>query len=89
MPEKWIDKRGFLQGYVKNRNDSNVSRDEDIVLRDDGIHDDAIKYGVPYYPVRCPQCGSKNQLCYNSKLPVRYHKCRDCGSNFKSTERDA
>lgn len=61
---------------------------EPVSDEEDSAGGEDIKYGVPYYPVRCPKCGSKNQVCYNSKLPVRYHKCRDCGTNFKSTERD-
>ena len=61
---------------------------EEVSGEDECALPEEAKYGVPYYPVRCPQCKSKNQYCYNSKLPIRYHKCRDCGTNFKSTERD-
>jgi len=75
MAEKWIDKKGFLSGYVKPRAER-VRKDEPAV------------HGVPFYPIRCPQCKSKNHKCYATKLPVRYHVCRDCGFNFKSTEID-
>ena len=37
--------------------------------------------------VRCPQCGSEDCPVYDSAhVPVRYHKCRVCGWNFKSVE---
>lgn len=46
------------------------------------------EYGVPFIPLRCPRCQSKNIKCYSSHLPIRYHACRDCGYNFKSVERE-
>ena len=45
-------------------------------------------YGVPYYPLKCPECNSKNIRCYSTHLPIRYHVCRDCEKNFKSVEID-
>jgi len=37
--------------------------------------------------VRCPQCGSQDCPTYDSShIPIRYHKCRACGRNFKSVE---
>ena len=45
-------------------------------------------YGIPFYPLKCPGCGSKNNRCYSTHLPIRYHVCRDCGKNFKSVEQD-
>ena len=42
---------------------------------------------VVYVKLRCPKCGSFNIPVYNSdNLPIRYHKCSDCGHNFKSVE---
>ena len=82
MGEKWINQRGFLKGYVKPRKETSFKVDDDA-------QPENVKYGVPYYPIRCPQCKSKNQTCYQTKFPVRYHKCRDCGTNFKSTERES
>ena len=39
--------------------------------------------------VRCPQCGSKDCPVYDSShIPIRYHKCRACGRNFKSVEKN-
>lgn len=48
--------------------------------------DDNLEYGVRFVPVRCPNCGSKNVMCYASRLPVRYHRCRECRTRFKSVE---
>ncbi len=43
-----------------------------------------------YQPIRCPEfdggCGSINTKVTSTRRPVRHHKCRDCGKNFKSTE---
>ena len=37
--------------------------------------------------VRCPQCVSQDCPVYESfHIPVRYHKCRTCGPNFKRVE---
>jgi len=43
---------------------------------------------VYYIKVRCPKCGSEDCPVYSSDdLPIRRHKCRDCGLTFKSIER--
>jgi len=47
--------------------------------------------GIPvvyYVKVRCPNpnCGSEDCPVYSSEVPIRYHKCRACGLNFKSIE---
>jgi predicted Zn-ribbon and HTH transcriptional regulator len=44
------------------------------------------QYGVIYHVLRCPKCKSKNIRTHTTELPIRYHKCRDCGYNFKSRE---
>lgn len=44
------------------------------------------QYGVVYYPIKCPKCGSKNNKCYASSPPIRYHKCKVCKYRFKSKE---
>jgi len=42
---------------------------------------------VRYIKPRCPKCGSTNVPVYDSShLPIRYHKCSDCGHAFKSIE---
>lgn len=44
---------------------------------------------VYYTRVKCPQCNGLRCPVYNSNhLPVRYHRCLDCGFRFKSVERD-
>lgn len=45
---------------------------------------------VIYIKVRCPnpECKSLKVPVYDSShLPIRYHKCSDCGLNFKSIEK--
>jgi len=42
---------------------------------------------VRYVRTRCPKCRSTNVPVYDSShLPVRYHKCSNCGHTFKSIE---
>ena len=42
---------------------------------------------VKYLRVKCPECKSYRVPVYNSEhLPIRYHKCKDCGFLFKSIE---
>ena len=42
---------------------------------------------VPFVRVYCPTCGSVHCPIYNSNhVPVRYHRCQDCGRTFKSVE---
>ena len=50
--------------------------------------DEALKKqpGVPYFVLKCPKCRSDKIRCYCSTPPIRYHKCNDCGYNFKSVE---
>jgi hypothetical protein len=44
---------------------------------------------VEYYVVKCPRCQSEKTKIYKHDRPIRYHKCQDCGHNFKSIERSA
>ena len=42
---------------------------------------------VKYLRVKCPECRSYRVPVYDSShLPIRYHKCKDCGFLFKSIE---
>jgi len=42
---------------------------------------------VRYVKPRCPKCNSPNVPVYSSRdLPIRHHKCADCGHTFKSIE---
>lgn len=49
--------------------------------------------GVVYQPVRCPKCKCKDCPVTSSPTPIRdrilrkrYHKCKNCGQQFKSVE---
>ncbi len=44
------------------------------------------RYGVIYYPLRCPRCRSKDIKTHTSLPPIRYHKCKKCDYNFRSIE---
>jgi len=70
--DKWIKTKGWLKGYVKKKEKPDSEK--------------SIPYGVTYYPLKCPKCGSKENKCYSSTPPVRYHKCYVCGHRFKSRE---
>jgi len=75
----WIDKKkGWLNGYRHKKKDKPVERP--LIENEE--------YGVTFFPVRCPRCKSTNVRCYASHPPVRYHKCKKCGFNFKSIEKD-
>jgi hypothetical protein len=41
---------------------------------------------TPYVPVRCPRCGRTKRKTYGVQGRVRWHRCADCGINFKSLE---
>jgi len=42
---------------------------------------------VIYHILRCPACQSPNVKTTSTRVPVRHHKCHDCGENFKSLEK--
>lgn len=42
---------------------------------------------VIYHVLRCPKCKSPKIRVYRTMLPVRYHKCHECGHRFKSVEK--
>lgn len=44
---------------------------------------------VYYVRVKCPNCKGLRCPVYNSNhLPIRYHRCLDCGCRFKSVEKE-
>lgn len=47
-------------------------------------------FTVVYYVIRCPDknCRSTDTFITRTDVPIRYHKCRACGINFKSVEKD-
>ena len=42
---------------------------------------------VAYQPVQCPNCRSTDVPVQRTVMPVRYHRCRQCGQTFKSVEK--
>jgi hypothetical protein len=46
------------------------------------------KAGVPYFVLRCPECGGDNIKTLSSPRPIRYHECQNpkCLHRFKSVE---
>ena len=42
---------------------------------------------VHFHPLKCPACGSQRVRVTSTRLPVRQHKCKECGHPFKSVER--
>lgn len=50
-------------------------------------------YAVIYRVIHCPECRSKRTRVARTIRPqpgrprIRYHKCLDCGTNFKSVEK--
>lgn len=41
---------------------------------------------IIYHKIRCPKCGGGNVPIHTTRKRIRYHKCDDCGHNFKSIE---
>jgi transposase-like protein len=72
MGGRWLNRH-------KNWIAEEADEPEDMAIEPEG-------YGVPFYPLKCPKCQSKNVRCYVSRPPIRYHYCRDCGKKFKSVE---
>lgn len=42
---------------------------------------------VTFHVIRCPHCGGEKTRVTKTMRPVRYHRCRGCGQNFKSVEK--
>ena len=62
-----------IGGHKKSRQKTPLPEPENIV--------------VLYIRTQCPNCKSFKVPVYNTNyLPIRYHKCADCGLCFKSVE---
>lgn len=48
--------------------------------------DDILLVAVTYVPTCCPKCQSPDTKITRTDKPVRYHKCTECGQNFKSVQ---
>lgn len=73
----WIQKRdGWLKDHIPDKRP--VGRPQTVEQNTSTI----------YRPIRCTKCNSKNISTYKTELPLRYHKCKNCGHNFKSVEEE-
>lgn len=41
---------------------------------------------VPFCPFRCPRCGTSKPITYGQKGRIRYHRCQDCRTRYRSLE---
>lgn len=41
---------------------------------------------VPFVPFRCPKCRATKPATYGSTGRLRYHRCKHCGTKFRSLE---
>jgi transposase-like protein len=72
---KWINKKGWLDGYVKPARDA----EEDVKSKSSV---------VVHSPLKCPGCRSRSVRCYGADKPILYYKCVDCDLKFKVLEKD-
>ena len=80
--DDWIKKdenKRWLNGYTPAKKRQKIKETST---------EDHSEEAVTYRPIKCPKCGSKKNNCYKTDLPVRYHKCLNCGWRFKSIEKD-
>jgi len=79
---RWVSQK---KGWLKK--DYFIKKHENIDFVNQQPEKEKVdNYAVMFYPIKCPRCNSKNVKRYKSNLPIRYHKCKDCGLNFKSVE---
>jgi predicted RNA-binding Zn-ribbon protein involved in translation (DUF1610 family) len=86
MAEPWINKKNWLKRYVAPPVAAVEEKKEETIQ---SINNQPGLYGIIYYPLRCPKCKSKDIKTHTSRPPVRYHKCKKCGFNFRSIEKEA
>lgn len=72
--DKWINKKGWLNGYV------------DPVKPKDEVPDSKERVLV-HIPLECPECESRKVRCYGADKPILYYKCVDCKHKFKVIEK--
>lgn len=47
--------------------------------------DDSLR-AVAFVAVRCPRCNAAKPRTYGQRGRVRYHKCQQCGTKYRSIE---
>ena len=72
---KWINKKGWLDGYVNP-----VKAREEVVKEKSSV--------MVHIPLKCPGCRSRKVRCYGADKPILYYKCVDCDLKFKVLEKD-
>jgi DNA-directed RNA polymerase subunit M/transcription elongation factor TFIIS len=80
---RWLERK---ENWLKNENwrsDGNIKPKNAGRPANEGSD-----YAVKFIPLKCPKCGSKKIRWYVSNPPVRYHRCKACGYNFKSIEEE-
>lgn len=82
---EWIKRREGWLGQ-SNRREKIIHITEQPTEGKEEEKNQSTPYGVVYFPIICPNCGSKNTKCYASRAPTRYHKCKKCKYRFKSRE---
>lgn len=74
----WVNKKDdWLQGRIPKKKIKKVSTSQQ-----------KNNQGVVFYPIRCPECHTKNIKCYSTRPGLRYCVCRDCDYKFKAVEGD-
>jgi transposase-like protein len=80
---KWINTKGWLKGYVSERQNSPIN-----ITQTEADKDINQKSTVVRLVLRCPRCQSLKLKCYGADRPVLYYKCNSCKWKFKVLEVD-
>jgi transposase-like protein len=76
--DKWINKKGWLNGYVDP-----IKQKEKVQV------EPHLQWNVRVHvPLKCPGCRSRKVRCYGADKPILYYKCIDCSFKFKVIEKD-
>jgi hypothetical protein len=90
MAEPWINKKGWLKGYVASPppiTQLEKEQEQPIDKNKKINYNNAYAKGVIFILPKCPICGNKKIKCYGTEGDTRYYKCK-CGARFKAFERD-
>jgi transposase-like protein len=78
---KWINARGWLKGYVSQKEARPVNISQPAANLESGNT-------VMRLVLRCPRCRSQKVKCYGADRPVLYYRCSACKWKFKVLEVD-